>query len=88
MPLADPEIGFADIEFEPRLFFTDPALWTTAMKILGLVDSPEGISRLYAETLTSALAIEVTGLRAAMAGGFRWSVAGSPAGSAGRSAIS
>ena len=44
-PLADAEIGFADMEFEPRLFFTDPALWTTATKILGFVNSPEGISR-------------------------------------------
>jgi AraC family transcriptional regulator len=63
-PLADAEIGFADMEFEPRLFFTDPALWSTATKILGLVDSPEGMSRLYAETLTASLAIELTRLRA------------------------
>ena len=33
-------------------------------KILGLVDSPEGISRLYAETLTASLVIELTRLRA------------------------
>jgi AraC family transcriptional regulator len=64
MPLADPEIGFADMEFEPRLFFADPALWTTATKILGLVDSPEGISRLYPRLLTASLAIELTRLRA------------------------
>jgi AraC family transcriptional regulator len=61
-PLADPELGFGDIEFEPRLFFTDAALWTTATKILGLVESPEGSSRLYAETLAASLAIELSRL--------------------------
>jgi AraC family transcriptional regulator len=62
-PLADAEIGFADIDFTPSLFFTDLALWTTATKILGLVNASEGISRLYAETLTAALAIELLRLR-------------------------
>jgi AraC family transcriptional regulator len=59
---ADAEIGFRDTAFEPRLFFTDAALWTTARKILGLVDTPEGSGRLYAETLASALAIELVRL--------------------------
>jgi len=63
-PLADPEIGFAEIQFEPRLFFTDPALWTTARKILGLVEAPEGSSRLYAETLAASLAVELARLHA------------------------
>src|SRR5215475_6673654 len=62
-PLADPELGFAYIEFEPWLFFTDAALWTTATKILGLVESPEGSSRLYAETLAASLAIELSRLQ-------------------------
>jgi AraC family transcriptional regulator len=62
-PLADAEIGFADVEFTPSLFFKDLALWTTATKILGLVSAPEGSSRLYAETLTSALTIELLRLR-------------------------
>jgi AraC family transcriptional regulator len=59
---ADAEIGFRDTAFEPRLFFTDAALWTTARKILELVDTPEGNGRLYAETLASALAIELVRL--------------------------
>jgi AraC family transcriptional regulator len=59
---ADAEIGFRDTAFEPRLFFTDAALWTTARKILGLIDTPEGSGRLYAETLASALAIELVRL--------------------------
>ena len=63
-PLADPEIGFAEIQFEPRLFFADPALWTTARKILGLVEAPEGSSRLYAETLAASLAVELARLHA------------------------
>jgi AraC family transcriptional regulator len=62
-PLADAEIGFADIEFTPTLYSTDLALWTTASKILRLVNSYEGSSRLYAETLTSALTIELLRLR-------------------------
>ena len=36
MSLADPELQLDDIEFEPRLFFDEPALWTTASKILRL----------------------------------------------------
>ena len=34
MSLADPELQFNDIEFEPRLFFDEPALWMTASKML------------------------------------------------------
>jgi AraC family transcriptional regulator len=62
--LVDEEIGFAEVEFEPRLFFTDAALWTTATKILGLIDDPGGGSRLYAEKLTGVVAIELMRLRA------------------------
>jgi AraC family transcriptional regulator len=63
-PLADPQIGFADAEFEPRLFFTDPALWTTARKTLRLIEDPDGDgSRLYAETLAAALSIELVRFR-------------------------
>lgn len=62
-PLADPEIGFADVEFEPRLFFSDPALWTTARKILRLIEDPDDSSRLYAETLAAALSIELVRFR-------------------------
>jgi AraC family transcriptional regulator len=62
MALADPELRFGDIDFEPRLFFDEPALWTTARKILRLVEEGDG-NRLYAETLTAALAIELVRFR-------------------------
>jgi AraC family transcriptional regulator len=62
MSLADPELGFDDIEFEPRLFFDEPALWSTARKILRLVGKGDD-NRLYAETLTAALAIELVRFR-------------------------
>ena len=62
-PLADPEIGFADLDLEPQLFFKDSALWMTAGKLLGLINDPDGASRLYAETLAAALIIELTRLR-------------------------
>ncbi|HSY85226.1 MAG TPA: AraC family transcriptional regulator [Verrucomicrobiae bacterium] len=62
MSLADPELRLDDIEFEPRLFFDEPALWTTASKILRLVEEGDD-NRLYAETLTAALAIELVRFR-------------------------
>ena len=45
------------------LSFKDSALWMTAGKLLGLIDDPDGGSRLYAETLAAALIIELTRLR-------------------------
>ena len=62
MFLADPELRFDDIEFEPRLFFDEPALWATASKILHLVEEDDD-DRLYAETLTAQLAIELVRFR-------------------------
>ena len=74
MALADPELQFNDIEFEPRLFFDEPALWTTASKMLRLVEEGDN-NRLYAEALAATLAIELVrsrhrgGLRPPMARG-------------------
>jgi hypothetical protein len=62
MSLADPELRFDDIEFEARLFFDEPALWTTASKILRLVEEGDD-NRLYAETLTAALSIDLVRFR-------------------------
>jgi AraC family transcriptional regulator len=62
LSLADPQLQFADIEFEPQLFFDEPALWTTARKILRLVGKVDD-NRLYAETLAAALAIELIRFR-------------------------
>jgi AraC family transcriptional regulator len=58
MALADSELRFGAIEFEPRLFFYEPSLWSTARKILRLVEEGDD-NRLYAETLAVALAIEL-----------------------------
>jgi len=62
LSFADPEFQFGDIEFEPQLFFDEPALWTTARKILRLVGTGAD-NRLYAETLSAALAIELVRFR-------------------------
>jgi len=74
MALPDPELRFADIDFEPRLFFDEPSLWSTARKILRLVEEGDD-NRLYAETLSVTLALELIrfhgrgGLRASLARG-------------------
>jgi AraC family transcriptional regulator len=67
-PLADPELRFADVKFEPRLYFNDRELWATAGKILRLVEDPAS-TRLYAETLGAALVIEL--IRSREGGGLR-----------------
>jgi AraC family transcriptional regulator len=67
-PLADPELRFADVDFEPRLYFNDRDLWATAGKILRLVEDPAS-TRLYAETLGAALVIEL--VRSREGGGLR-----------------
>jgi AraC family transcriptional regulator len=74
LALADPELRFGDIDFEPRLFFDEPSLWTTTRKILRLVEEGND-NRLYAETLTVMLVLELIrfqgrgGLRPPMARG-------------------
>jgi AraC family transcriptional regulator len=64
MLAADPELHFAEIDFEPILFFEDPALWGTTRKLMGLIESPGPVPRLYAETLGAVLAVEL--VRASM----------------------
>jgi AraC family transcriptional regulator len=61
-PLAPPELGFADLDFPPMLFFEDPALWATAQKLTRLIEAGDSGSRLYAETLASLLLVELTRL--------------------------
>ena len=72
LPLADAELDFAHVAFEPRLFFDEPALWATSQKILRLV-AEGGDNRLYAETLIVMLAIEL--IRFHNKGGLRQPVA-------------
>jgi AraC family transcriptional regulator len=59
----DPEAGLSKIEFAPRLFFFDRAVWETALKLCALVENPSDGSRLYADSLASVLAIELRRLQ-------------------------
>lgn len=65
--LADPELRFGEIDFTPRLFFDDPALWGTARKLMGLIEAPGPAPRLYAETLGALLAVELVRAATGMA---------------------
>jgi AraC family transcriptional regulator len=58
----DAELDFSSIEFTPRLFFDDPALWATAEKLTQLIENGDSGSRLYAETLSAVLAVELVRL--------------------------
>jgi AraC family transcriptional regulator len=58
-PLADPALRFDEIEFKPRLFFDDRALWETALKLKSLVDNPGSMPRQYAEALGIVLTHEL-----------------------------
>jgi AraC family transcriptional regulator len=61
-PLAVADLGFADLDFEPMLFFDDPALWTTAQKLIRLIEAGDLSGSLYGETLAALLIIELTRL--------------------------
>ncbi len=58
----DPELELSSIDFAPRLFFDDPALWSTAEKLMATIDAPHGENRLYAEALSGVLAVELARL--------------------------
>jgi AraC family transcriptional regulator len=51
-PLLDPELRFAETQFQPRLFFHDRDLWALAAKLKAQADQPESPGgQQYAETL-------------------------------------
>lgn len=58
-PLLDPELGFGEIEFQPRLLFFDANLWQTAQKLKAQVERQNSCSRLYAEALIVVLCHEL-----------------------------
>jgi AraC family transcriptional regulator len=58
-PLVDPALRFGEIEFKPRLFFYDRALWETALKLKSQVENPGSMPRQYAETLSIVLTHEL-----------------------------
>jgi AraC family transcriptional regulator len=58
-PLADPALRFGEIEFRPRLFFSDHNLWQTALKLRSQVENPGVMLRQYAEALGILLTHEL-----------------------------
>jgi AraC family transcriptional regulator len=66
-PLVSPELRFAEIGFEPRLFFEDSPLWETTLKLKSLAESAQAGDVLYAEALSVVLAHELARLNAGSA---------------------
>jgi AraC family transcriptional regulator len=58
--LADPDLKFPEMEFTPRLFFSDNDIWETALKLKAQVENPG--SPAYAEALGSVLIHELARL--------------------------
>jgi AraC family transcriptional regulator len=58
--LADPDLKFPEMEFTPRLFFSDNDIWETALKLKAQVENPG--SAAYAEALGSVLIHELARL--------------------------
>jgi AraC family transcriptional regulator len=58
----DPELELSSIDFAPRLFFDDPALWSTAEKLMTAIEIPRSENRLYVEALSAVLAVELARL--------------------------
>jgi AraC family transcriptional regulator len=59
-----PDVGFADMLLAPRLFFEDPALANTALKLERLIESSDSSNQLYLEALGIVLAHEIVRLNA------------------------
>lgn len=57
--LVDPELRFNEIDFQPRLFFDDSALWETTIKLQAEIERPGSGDRLYAEALSLVLKHEL-----------------------------
>jgi AraC family transcriptional regulator len=60
----DPELGFSDMSFAPRLFFENAALWATVRKLTTLIESAGADNRLYFEALCIVLVHELVRLNA------------------------
>jgi AraC family transcriptional regulator len=58
-PLVEHEAAFFQTELTPRLFFDDPVLRQTALKLEALIEAGPAGSRLYAEALGVVLAHEL-----------------------------
>jgi AraC family transcriptional regulator len=66
-PLVEREAAFAEAELAPRLFFDDPVLRQTALKLEALIEAGPSGSRLYAEALGIVLVHELLRLNAGAA---------------------
>jgi AraC family transcriptional regulator len=64
-PLLDPELGFGQVEFKPRLYFFDRDLWETTLKLKQQIDKAD--SPLYAEALSIVLLHELLRLNRSIA---------------------
>ena len=58
-PSPDSELGFAEVELKPRLFFFDPDVWATVLKLKAQLQHPCQSQRAYIEVLGIALAHEL-----------------------------
>jgi AraC family transcriptional regulator len=54
------ELRFAEVDFRPRLFFFDPDIWATALKLKAQLQHPCRSQSAYVEALGIALAHELT----------------------------
>jgi AraC family transcriptional regulator len=57
--LLSSELRFGEVEFRPRLFFFDPDIWATALKLKGELQYECRSQRAYVEALAIALAHEL-----------------------------
>jgi AraC-like DNA-binding protein len=62
--LLSPELRFSEVDFKPRLFFFDPDIWTTALKLKAQLQNPSPSRAAYVEALGIALGYELTRLNA------------------------
>ncbi len=58
------ELRFSEVDFKPRLFFFDPDVWTTALKLKAQLQNPCPSRTAYVEALGIALAHELTRVNA------------------------
>ena len=58
-PLIEPDAAFGEAELTPRLFFDDPLLRQTALKLEALIEAGPSGSQLYAEALGMVLVHEL-----------------------------
>ena len=59
-PLLCSELRFPEVEFKPRLFFFDPDVWETALKLKAQLQNSCRSQKAYVEALGVALAHELT----------------------------